>query len=424
MFLPQKSAEAVPKQAAAKPRPKAAPTSMHSPAWAKQPLQRSLKVNQPGDRYEQEADQVAEQVMRMPEPRVQRRCACGGAAGPDGECAACRAQRLMLQRQEMLEEEELPVQTLQRRSTQSSEAARDAPASVHQTLRRGGQPLEISTRAYMEPRFGQDFSDVRVHTDAQAAQSAADVNAKAYTVGQDIVFGLGEYTPSTNAGRKLIVHELIHTLQQSDKIDENLLGFLPISHLPSSSTQVQQADGSTKKGSVKLCDRDFAGMAGYVVPARHCFVWLLRKLETPIQINPQDTLTYDNKTNATPDEEPNRSGRICRASYNIDPDCVKKEYEQYCHPSAYHLSSFNCCSCAYHALKSCGADLQPSDFPPQNQGTGLPDSFGTGWKKKALERVTRLKNQWQGAKRQFLYFASGKAFRDWARSQMRIPPYQ
>lgn len=183
------------------------------PPWAKQPLQRSLKVNQPGDRYEQEADRVAEKVMRMPEPRVQRRCACGGAAGPDGECAACRAQRLMLQRQEMLEEEQ-EVGALQRKTAHAGETAGHAPSSVHQTLSHSGQPLDSRTRAYMEPRFGQDFSGVRVHTDQQAAQSAADVNARAYTVGNDVVFGAGQYQPGSSTGNHLIAHELAHTVQQ------------------------------------------------------------------------------------------------------------------------------------------------------------------------------------------------------------------
>ena len=69
----------------------------HSPAWASKPLRRKLAVNKPGDAHEQEADRVAEQVMRKPAHSVQR-CTCGGSAGPDGECAECRAKRLSVQR--------------------------------------------------------------------------------------------------------------------------------------------------------------------------------------------------------------------------------------------------------------------------------------------------------------------------------------
>jgi hypothetical protein len=86
---------------------------------------------------------------------------------------------------------------------------------VHDVLRSPGQPLDAETRAFMEPRFGHDFSRVRVHTDAKAAQSAKAVNALAYTVGRDVVFGAGQYAPQSQAGRRLMAHELTHAVQQS-----------------------------------------------------------------------------------------------------------------------------------------------------------------------------------------------------------------
>src|SRR5262249_53993224 len=132
-----------------------------------------------------------------------QRCPCGGIAGPDGECAACKAKRLGLQRKAV------------------GIAHTEAPPSVHQTLSKSGQPLDASARAFMEPRFGQDFSHVRVHTDPQAAQSAADVSARAYTVGNNVVFGAGQYAPGTNAGDSLIAHELTHTVQQSSVANLN-----------------------------------------------------------------------------------------------------------------------------------------------------------------------------------------------------------
>ena len=70
-----------------------------------------------------------------------------------------------------------------------------APSIIHDVLRAPGQPLDATTRAFMEPRFGHDFSRVRVHSDAKAAESARAVNALAYTVGQDVVFGVGQYAP-------------------------------------------------------------------------------------------------------------------------------------------------------------------------------------------------------------------------------------
>ena len=78
-----------------------------------------------------------------------------------------------------------------------------------------GCPLDGATRAFMEPRFGHDFSEVRVHADAAAAESAREINALAYTVGRDIVFGDGQYAPQTLPGQKLLAHELTHVRQQS-----------------------------------------------------------------------------------------------------------------------------------------------------------------------------------------------------------------
>jgi len=88
------------------------------------------------------------------------------------------------------------------------------PPIVHEVLRSPGQPLDAATRAFMEPRLGHNFSQVRVHTDTRAAESAAAVNALAYTVGRDVVFGAGQYAPATGVGQRILVHELTHVLQQ------------------------------------------------------------------------------------------------------------------------------------------------------------------------------------------------------------------
>lgn len=133
---------------------------------------------------------------------LQRKCACGGSAGAGGACENCDEQKLS--RQRLTDDAE--------RETKSRDAS---PLIVQNVLRSPGQPLDQETRAFMEPRFGHDFSRVRVHTDAQAAESTRAVNALAYTVGQDIAFGAGRYAPETTAGKKLLAHELTHTLQQS-----------------------------------------------------------------------------------------------------------------------------------------------------------------------------------------------------------------
>lgn len=130
---------------------------------------------------------------------LQRKCARGESSGLDGECIEYRNKRL----------------TLQRRSVNQANPS-EVPPIVSQVLRSPGQPLDQTTRAFMESRFGHDLSKVRVHTDTKAVESARTVNALAYTVGQEMVFDGGQYKPGTSEGRKLIAHELTHVIQQSD----------------------------------------------------------------------------------------------------------------------------------------------------------------------------------------------------------------
>lgn len=100
------------------------------------------------------------------------------------------------------------------RAAVSSAPTSGVPPIVHDVLNSPGQSLDAGTRAFIEPRFGHDFSGVRIHTDTRAAESAKAVNALAYTFGKDVVFGRGQYMPETNKGRKLLAHELTHVIQQ------------------------------------------------------------------------------------------------------------------------------------------------------------------------------------------------------------------
>jgi hypothetical protein len=170
-------------------------------------LQAKLTVSESGDQYEQEADRVAGQVMRMPDPglRLQRKCGCGGlttSGAPDEESSQGH----------YLVQRSAPTAT-----TSETDPASDVtvPHSVHEVLRSSGQPLDALTRSFMESRFGRDFSAVRVHTGEKAAESALAVNARAYTVGHNIVFEHGQYAPGAMTGRKLLAHELAHVVQQS-----------------------------------------------------------------------------------------------------------------------------------------------------------------------------------------------------------------
>lgn len=154
-------------------------TPLHS--GAREALRPKLAVSVPGDAHEQEADRVAEQVA------ASHARAKPGATTP----------------------------RIQRFTTQPNRQEHSAPPSVERSLAGAGRPLEPSLRRDMEGRFGHDFTQVRVHTDAAAEQSARDVSAHAYTVGSDIVFGAGRFAPSTDEGMRLLAHELTHVVQQS-----------------------------------------------------------------------------------------------------------------------------------------------------------------------------------------------------------------
>jgi hypothetical protein len=158
-------------------------------------LQPKLAVGAVDDPLEREADAVADQVMRMeaPAPVLQ--------ASPlqlSRKCEAC---------------EEEDQEKLQKKSAGAA-APQTVPPIVHEVLRSPGQPLDGETRAFMEPRFGYDFSRVRVHTDSRAAASAASIGAAAYTAGQNIAFAGGQYDAASAPGRRLLAHELTHVVQQ------------------------------------------------------------------------------------------------------------------------------------------------------------------------------------------------------------------
>lgn len=162
------------------------------------PVQAKLKIGQPNDRYEQEADQFADQVMRMPEGQLSGACACGEV------CPNCQANQFGHGR------EQLYIKSLK----PSDSRQIDAPAIVHKVLQSPGQSLDLTTRGFMESRFGHDFSRVQVHTDEKAAESAHSIGARAYTVGHHVIFAGRQYQPLSPAGKKLLAHELTHVLQQ------------------------------------------------------------------------------------------------------------------------------------------------------------------------------------------------------------------
>jgi hypothetical protein len=134
----------------------------------------------------------------MHQQKLQRKCACSHKKEGEGECEDCKKKK----------ESKLS------RAPANGQQTGDVPSIVYDVLQSPGRPLDAAMRNYMEPRFGHDFSQVRVHADDRAGASARAVNALAYTVGQDIVFDAGQYTAATQEGRQLLAHELTHTMQQ------------------------------------------------------------------------------------------------------------------------------------------------------------------------------------------------------------------
>ncbi len=158
-------------------------------------LQPKLRIGAPGDVYEREADHVADSVLRMPAPAVQRTCSACASGAPCAECAE--------------HEDEGTIQRVPAPGGGASSAAHAAVGALG-----SGRRLDAGTRAYFEPRFGASFDDVRVHTDANADRAASAVSARAFTLGNSIAFSAGEFAPHTNDGRRLLAHELTHVLQQ------------------------------------------------------------------------------------------------------------------------------------------------------------------------------------------------------------------
>ena len=239
-------------------------------------VQAKLTISQPDDKYEQEADRIADQVMRMPEPCP----ACGPREKEEEKVqpkSLTESITPLVQRQTEPEEEEEPTQTkslaesftpLVQRQVESDDDEEEpiqakpladsvtplvqlqvepeeedeeepvqakqnpgqhskAPsrlATSIQSLRSGGRPLSDSTRAFFEPRFGCDFSWVRVHADARAVETAQAINARAFTIGKDVIFGAGQFMPDSPSGRQLLAHELTHVVQRKadvlGKVDE------------------------------------------------------------------------------------------------------------------------------------------------------------------------------------------------------------
>ncbi len=163
-------------------------------------IQPKLSINQPNDVYEQEADAMADKVMRMTDSSSQNNFFKAAITPVQRKCAHCEEEEKKMQRKEM---------------NNGETAAGASTENYISSLNGKGRSLSNEERKFFEPRMGYDFSNVRVHTDGVAAKSAESINALAYTTGNNIVFNDGQFNAGTDGGKKLLAHELTHVMQQS-----------------------------------------------------------------------------------------------------------------------------------------------------------------------------------------------------------------
>jgi outer membrane protein OmpA-like peptidoglycan-associated protein len=204
------------------PKVETAERGQANPLWHQLATQAQAKltVGAPDDPYEREADAVADKVMRMPDsPSSNQKLSFSsgrGALKVQRKCAAC--------------EEEEKVQ--RKKSGSEADTLATIRPLVREVLNTPGDTIDSAARKFLEPRFGNDFSHVRVHTDTKAEESARAVNALAYTVGHDIIFAEGQYQPRSTAGTRLLAHELTHVMQQhagpTSDVETGVLQRLPV----------------------------------------------------------------------------------------------------------------------------------------------------------------------------------------------------
>lgn len=159
-----------------------------------------LKVSQPNDSAEVEADRMAHKVMRMSVGDAKPVANEGNLSGTiQRRCGACGGEEQPIRRKSLPSGGGVPTQS---------------PAHVREAIGSAGRSLDRESRSFFEPRFGHELAGIRIHTGSQAVESARALNARAYTLGNDIVFGKGEYQPESENGRQLLAHELAHVIQQ------------------------------------------------------------------------------------------------------------------------------------------------------------------------------------------------------------------
>ncbi|MBL7749596.1 MAG: DUF4157 domain-containing protein [Chitinophagaceae bacterium] len=190
-------------------------------------VQCSLAIGAVNDPLEQEADSMADKVMSMQEVPAP---AAGNASGIQRKCAACEEEE-KVQRKPL-------ASFIQRKEATGGMVASPTVTSQINATKGKGSTMDSHTQSFMQSRFGTDFSNINIHTGGEAIQMSRDLNAKAFTVGNDIYFNEGQYNPNSSEGKHLLAHELTHTVQQGGGANK----------------KIQKAENDTSIGCSALTD--------------------------------------------------------------------------------------------------------------------------------------------------------------------------
>ncbi len=168
-----------------------------------------LAVNKPGDKFEQEADKMADKVMRMPAPAKEEK--------PQRQ----PEEKVQKKENDKLQKAQAPEEKLQRKGGDGVPAVSGEVQSAIRSKTAGGQPMSSDVRSYMEPRFNADFSNVRVHSDPESASLSNQLSARAFTYQNHVFFSRDQYQPGNSEGKQLLAHELTHTIQQGHAVQRS-----------------------------------------------------------------------------------------------------------------------------------------------------------------------------------------------------------
>ncbi len=193
-------------------------------------IQMKMAVSKPGDKFEQEADKMADKVMRMPTPaptagkeeKLQRQPEEKLQKKEEDKIqkAAMPEEKVQKKEEDKIQKAPAPEEKLQRDGT-GTPAVSPSVQSAIQNKTSGGQPLSSDVRSYMEPRFNADFSKVRVHHDAESASLNNQLSARAFTHQNHVFFSRDQYQPGSSEGKQLLAHELTHTIQQGHAVQRS-----------------------------------------------------------------------------------------------------------------------------------------------------------------------------------------------------------